>query len=108
VASARWAAHPTASHATLFRPTITGTPQVGQTLTADHGEWSGAPSGYLYRWAEFPPGKGEVGLQLEPFGVTFVLTGAQLGKVMTVQVFAKNGVGESWYVESLKTDIVKA
>jgi hypothetical protein len=31
-------------------PTITGTPKVGQTLTADPGSWSGNPTSFAYQW----------------------------------------------------------
>jgi hypothetical protein len=31
-------------------PTITGRPGVGETLTADHGTWTPAPTGYAYQW----------------------------------------------------------
>ena len=31
-------------------PTISGTPKVGQVLTANDGSWSGNPSGYAYAW----------------------------------------------------------
>jgi peptidoglycan hydrolase-like protein with peptidoglycan-binding domain len=31
-------------------PTISGTPAVGQTLTAQPGSWSPAPTGYAYQW----------------------------------------------------------
>ena len=32
------------------RPIISGTPRVGQTLTADEGSWSGNPTGYSFQW----------------------------------------------------------
>jgi hypothetical protein len=32
------------------RPVISGTPQVGQTLTVSNGTWSPTPSSYLYAW----------------------------------------------------------
>jgi hypothetical protein len=31
-------------------PAITGTNEVGQTLTCSQGEWSGSPSSYAYQW----------------------------------------------------------
>jgi hypothetical protein len=33
-------------------PTISGTPQQGQTLTEVHGTWDGAPTSYTYQWRE--------------------------------------------------------
>ncbi len=40
------AARPAATSA----PAVTGTPQVGQTLTASVGAWTGAPTGFAYQW----------------------------------------------------------
>jgi hypothetical protein len=34
----------------LGPPTISGTAQVGQTLTENHGSWIGGPVGYSYQW----------------------------------------------------------
>jgi hypothetical protein len=31
-------------------PTLSGTPQDGQTLSASSGSWSGGPTGYAYQW----------------------------------------------------------
>ena len=31
-------------------PTIAGTPQVGSTLTAREGTWTGSPTDYDYSW----------------------------------------------------------
>ena len=31
-------------------PQISGTPQVGQTLTGTNGTWNGSPTGYAYQW----------------------------------------------------------
>ena len=31
-------------------PSISGIPEVGRTLTADHGTWTNSPTGYAYQW----------------------------------------------------------
>jgi hypothetical protein len=33
-------------------PTITGTPQQGQTLTDSHGSWTNSPTSYTYQWLQ--------------------------------------------------------
>src|SRR5438046_914415 len=38
----------TAAPRNTDRPIISGTPRVGQTLTADEGSWSGSPTGYAF------------------------------------------------------------
>ncbi len=39
-----------AAPASSAPPAISGTPEVGRTLTASTGTWSGTPSSYAYRW----------------------------------------------------------
>jgi lysozyme len=36
--------------AVISPPSVTGTPQVGQTLTAAVGTWSGSPTSFTYEW----------------------------------------------------------
>ena len=31
-------------------PAVSGTPKVGQTLTASNGSWTGSPTDYSYQW----------------------------------------------------------
>lgn len=69
-------------------PTISGTAQVGQTLSADDGEWSGAPEPLLSRqWeGDGEPIEGETGDTYEPIE-------ADIGKVITITVTATNAAG---------------
>ncbi len=61
-------------------PTITGSPRVGQTLTANDGTWGPAPVTLTRQW--FADGDKIAGAT----GTTFVPTAAQLGTQISVQV----------------------
>jgi hypothetical protein len=66
-------------------PTITGTAEVGETLTLSNGTWSGSPTPtYTYQW--FAAGESIPGATAS----TFTLTEAQVGKTITGQVNAHN------------------
>ena len=41
---------PPAAPTNAVLPAITGTPQVGQTLAASTGTWTGSPTSYAYQW----------------------------------------------------------
>src|SRR5581483_6507362 len=40
----------TAAPSNQSPPTISGTPKVGNDLTANNGNWSGSPTSYTYQW----------------------------------------------------------
>jgi hypothetical protein len=64
----------------LVAPTITGTAQVGQSLTASPGSWSPAGTAVTYRWivgADTVPGD-------DPTGPVYVPTAADVGKTLRV------------------------
>ena len=83
-------------------PTITGTAQVGQTLTASPGTWTGTPTPVLtYQWED--DGVPIVGAT----GSTLLLLVAQLGGVITVVVTGTNASGTD-SAESLGTAAVIA
>jgi hypothetical protein len=88
-------------------PTITGTPQAGQTLTADRGQWTGNPTSYSYQWQRCDKtGGGCAGIS----GATerlYDLHGADVGHTMRVRVTAKNADG-SGSDTSVPTAVVTA
>jgi len=69
-------------------PSISGTAQVGQTLTASTGTWSGSPT-YTYQW------KADGANISGATASTFVLTGSQVGAAITVTVTATNASGSA-------------
>jgi hypothetical protein len=89
-------------------PAITGTAQVGQTLTAANGTWGGTePLTFSYQWRRC--GKAAVSC-VNVAGATaqtYVLAAADRGKRMRVRVTATNSVGSSSAV-SRPSAIVRA
>lgn len=69
-------------------PTISGTAEVGQTLTLSPGTWTGSPT-YSYQW--FANGESLAGAT----GTSLVLTGDHEGKVISAMVTATNAAGSA-------------
>lgn len=88
-------------------PKVTGTPQVGQTLTTDNGSWTGSPTSYSYSWVRCDAsGAGCVG---EANGTTrsYTLIGIDRGHTIRVKVTATNADGGTT-AESAQTAVVTA
>ena len=69
-------------------PAITGTPTVGQTLTARTGTWTGdATITYAYQWKHARRAIGSATAS------TYLLVAADEGDLITVTVTATNGAG---------------
>ena len=76
-------------------PTISGSPEVGQTLTADPGTWSGdTPISYAYQWRRCDTGGLNCG-DTAAIGQTYTLATADAGSTMRVVVTASNAAGQS-------------
>ena len=83
-------------------PVITGTAQVGQTLSGSDGTWTNTPTIFTYRWLANGV---EIG---GATANTFLLTSAQLGAVITFEVTAYNTGGSGTPTTSAATDAVIA
>ncbi len=68
-------------------PSITGTAQDGQTLTASTGTWVNTPTSYAYQWSRSGTPIGGA------TGSTYVLVLADVGETITVTVTATNAGG---------------
>ena len=88
-------------------PTIGGTAQVGQTLTATSGSWSGTtPMTFVYQWRRCPSG-GTCSDIAGGTSQTYTAQTADVANSLRVQVTASNGVG-SGQATSAPTSTVTA
>ncbi|PWT71908.1 MAG: hypothetical protein C5B60_10265 [Chloroflexi bacterium] len=81
-------------------PTITGTAQVGQTLTASNGTWTNSPTGYTYQWNRAGSAIGGA------TSSTYVPVTADIGSALTVSVVASNAGGSGTAATSAATSPV--
>jgi GH25 family lysozyme M1 (1,4-beta-N-acetylmuramidase) len=74
-------------------PVLSGTLQIGQTLTVSAGTWTGNPSSYTYQWQRCDA----TGAACAPIAgatiPTYVLTPGDLGSTLDVVVTATNAAG---------------
>lgn len=78
---------PTGKPVNTVAPVISGTPEVGQTLTCTTGTWTESPTSYAYQWKE--DGTNISGATSS----TYVLQSAELGGSITCAVTATNSYG---------------
>jgi hypothetical protein len=78
-------------------PTISGTPQQGQTLTANRGSWLGAqPQAYTYQWRRCDSVGGACSnISQGATGSSYVVTSDDIGRTLRVRVTARNSAGSS-------------
>lgn len=96
-----------AAPANTTPPTITGTPQVGQTLTATDGTWTNSPTSFAYQWLRCNPGGNSCAPVANGTQKTYTLVGADAGRTMRVRVTATNADG-SGSAQSAQTTPVAA
>lgn len=80
-------------------PTISGTAQVGQTLTSTNGTWTNSPTSFSYQWKS---GGTNVGTSI----TTYVPVSGDIGKTITCTVIASNATGASSPATSIATATV--
>jgi hypothetical protein len=87
-------------------PSIPGTAQQGQMLTADHGAWDWSPSSYGYQWQDCDSqGNGCAGIT-GAIGQSYTPTSSDVGDTIQVTVTATNDDGTGGPVSSPTTAAV--
>jgi hypothetical protein len=76
-------------------PSISGTPTVGQTLTASDGTWSNSPTSFAYQWLRCNGGGNNCADVANGTQKTYTLVGADAGNTMRVRVTATNADGSN-------------
>jgi hypothetical protein len=90
------AATPTDAPASVAPPTISGTTQESQMLTADKGAWTGTePVSYTYQWRRCDPAGGSCVDIAQATATTYALTATDVGSTLRVVVVASNTAGSA-------------
>jgi hypothetical protein len=90
-------------------PTISGAPQVAQTLTANNGTWTGAqPLTFSYHWRRCSNTGGSCSDISAATAKTYILTSADEGTTLRVRVTARNSRGSASATSAPTTVIGKA
>jgi hypothetical protein len=82
-------------------PMISGTPQVGQTLTASTGTWTNSPTSYAYQW--YSNAGGAIS---GATAATYMPVAGDIGNMLSVAVTATNAGGSSAPATSAPTAAV--
>lgn len=88
-------------------PTISGSAQVGSTLTADEGSWQNNPTQLAYAWSRCDASGSGCAAVTGATNPGYEVTGADVGKTLRVAVTASNGSG-STTATSAPTAVVPA
>jgi len=86
---------PTAPPANTALPQISGTAQVGQTLTSSAGTWSGSPTGYGYQWKRCDAAGANCAAISGATASSYALTTTDAAATIRVAVTATNSGGST-------------
>jgi hypothetical protein len=89
-------------------PTISGTPKVGQQLSADPGSWSGNPTSFAYQWQRCDADVAACSNAVGATGKTYGVQAGDLGYRLRVMVTARNAKGSATATSAITTVVAPA
>jgi GH25 family lysozyme M1 (1,4-beta-N-acetylmuramidase) len=96
---------PAAAPAATSPPTIQGTPQAGQTLSALVGTWNGSPTAFAFQWRRCTAGDSTCAVIPGASATNYTVTPGDIGATLSLVVTA-TGAGGSRSVNSASTFVV--
>lgn len=81
-------------------PSISGTPQVGSTLTASQGSWNESPSSFAFSWSRCDANGNSCAAIDGATGAAYKLSQAAAGGTLRVSVTATNADGSTTFVSA--------
>jgi len=84
-------------------PTISGTVQAGQTLTAAPGSWTNKPTALGYQWQRCDASGSACTAVTGATGNAYVLTAGDVGSTIRISVTARHAVGSSAAISAVTT-----
>ncbi len=98
----------TAAPTSTAAPSISGSFQVGSTLTASQGSWSGNPTSYAYAWSRCDA-TGDSCARIDgATSATYTLTDADAGAALRISVTATNASGSTVVTSAASTPLPAA
>lgn len=88
-------------------PTVSGTPEAGQQLTATRGDWNGNPTDYNYVWRRCDRDGNSCANISGAARLTYTVTSADVGDTLRFRVEAVNADGRT-FAASVPTAVIRA
>ncbi len=73
------------------QPSVAGTATVGETVVANHGQWTHSPGSYSYQWLRCDAGGGSCSVIAGASAQLYPVVSADAGHTLEVEVAAHNG-----------------
>jgi lysozyme len=89
-------------------PTVTGTVQAGQTLTASVGTWTGAPSSFAYQWRRCDPVGAQCTAIIGATATSYTLSPGDIGATISLVVTATGKGGSTSAPATTTSPVVPA